>query len=221
MQEPSTQAIARQRAHGAWFKVLVGSGRPALAAHEGENAKHVTFAYALALTGCGARKVTVLDYGGGLGDYYWVARAFVPSLELDYQCKELPAIAAAGGELNPEITWHADDSCLDQAYDLIVFSSSLQYLHDWQATLIRAARSTRRYLLVSDIPTVRKTATYVAMERSHGCTNRCWQLNRDQVVRAAEEAGVRLIREFDMGMHPPVANAPEQPSCLGLLFQRG
>ena len=48
------------------------------------------FGYVLALAARTNRGLTVLDYGGNLGDYYWLAEALVPDVELDYHCKELP-----------------------------------------------------------------------------------------------------------------------------------
>jgi len=70
------------------------------------------------------------------------------------------------------------------------------------------------------VPTVRNVPAFVATERSGGVTNLHWQLNRDEVVRTVEGRGLRLVREFAMGPYPPVANAPEQPSCAGWLFER-
>src|SRR5688572_30597240 len=78
-----------------------------------ENFKYAAFGYVLALTARAQASVSVLDYGGNLGDYYWLGRVLVPGVGLDYHCKELPEIAAAGREMTPAVTWHTDDACLD------------------------------------------------------------------------------------------------------------
>jgi len=209
--------IARERAVYQRFVARVHRGEPLL--EENEEIKHAVFGYALALT---ARKehVTVLDYGGNLGEYYWLGKALVPGVTLDYHCKELPAVVQSGREINPSVTWHSDDSCFDRSYDLVMFSASMQYLPDWQEVLRRAAGSAGSYLLLSDVATVKDAASFVATSRSSGVTTLQIQLNRDDVVNTVERAGLRLMRELPMGAHPPVANAPEQPTCAGWLFQR-
>ena len=50
-----------------------------------------------------------------LGDHYWLGKALVPGVDLDYHCKELPRVAEAGRQLTPAVTWHSDDACLAQA----------------------------------------------------------------------------------------------------------
>ena len=99
----------------------------------------VSFAYVLALAARGRERISVLDWGGGLGHYHALGRSVVPDLHLDYHCKETPAFCAIGRELQPEVVFHEDDSCLEQRYDLVVASSSLQYEQDWQSLLGRLA----------------------------------------------------------------------------------
>jgi len=57
---------------------------------------HITFAYVLALCARLQTSVSVLDWGGGLGHYYLIAKAVLPDLAVDFHCKEVPAMAAAG-----------------------------------------------------------------------------------------------------------------------------
>jgi putative methyltransferase (TIGR04325 family) len=185
-----------------------------------EVVKYVIFGYVLALAARHKDRLTVIDYGGHLGECYWIATAFLPGVELDYHCKELPAIAAAGRELTPKAIWHTDDACLSASYDVVMFSASLPYLPDWKKILYQAAQSTRGYLLLSDIPSVRNVPSYVITQRSGAVQHLQCLLNRSEIVDTVERAGLRLVQEFTIGTHPPVANAPEQPLSLGWLFRR-
>lgn len=212
--------IDRHRPDSAELVARFHAGDRTLALDSGEGLKHLVFGYVLSLVAHQKRKVSVLDYGSSFGDYYWVARSLVPGVELDYHCKELPAVAEAGRALTPEATWYTDDGCLDQPHDLTMFSSSVQYVTDWQGVLRRAVHSTGSHLFLSDVPTVRNVPTYVATERLEGRTNLHHQLNSGEVVRTIEDAGLILVREFAMGGHPPIANAPEQPRSVGWLFAR-
>lgn len=207
------------RAQAACEAHIAHSGRGHWVSSEHGGA-FLIFAYVLALAGRDRQAITILDYGGGLGEHYWVGRALVPELTLAYHCKELPAIADAGRALTPAATWHTDDACLLQQYDLVMFCSSLQYVQEWKDTLRRAASASRRYVFLSDLPTVHAVETCVATQRSGGVTNLHWLLNRNEVLQTVEGAGLRLIQDFAMGAYPTVAHAPEQPACAGWLFER-
>ena len=187
---------------------------------DGESVKYMAFGYVLALASRGKNTLSVIDYGGNLGEYCWIGKALVPGVELDYHCKELPAIAAAGRRLNPEVIWHTDDTCLAGSYDLVMFSSSLPYVQDWKDVLQRAASATRDCLLLSAIPSVRAVPTYVITQRTGGVTNLQYLLNRSEIIDTVQRAGLRLVREWTMSSHPPVANAPEQPTSAGWLFRK-
>jgi putative methyltransferase (TIGR04325 family) len=166
------------------------------------------------------RAISILDYGGGLGEDYWAGRALMPELIFDYHCKELPDLAAAGRTLSPDVHWHTDDACLEDHYDVVMFSSSLQYLPDWKEMIRRAAGAARRHLFISNMPMVRVVPTYVATGRSASVTNLHWLLNRDELVKAVDDAGFSVVQETAMGEYPDVADAPEQPSCAAILFER-
>ena len=101
-----------------------------------------------------------------------------------------------------------------------MFSASLGYVPDWKGILGQAAQGTRRYLFLADTPSVRDVPTFVITQRSAGLTQLQYLFNRSEIVDTVQRAGLRLIREFTMGVHAPVANAPEQPVYAGLLFAR-
>ena len=185
-----------------------------------ESVKYIAFGYVLALAARRADRVSVIDYGGNLGEYYWIGTALVADVELEFHVKELPAVAAVGRQLTPEVTWHTDDACLAASYDIVMFSSSLQYLPNWTDILSRAATATRHYLFLSDIPSVREAPTHVITQRSGGVTTLQYLLNRSEIIDTVRRAGLRLEREFTMSAHPPVANAPEQPMSAAWLFAR-
>ena len=213
--------MRRSEAHCAALIARLSAGEPCLYPDGDENLKYAVFGYVLALAARQRPRISVLDYGGNLGDYYWLARALVPGVELDYHCKELPKLAEVGRQITPGVTWHSTDACLDSRHNLVMFSSSFQCLPDWQDILQRAGQSARSYLLLSDVATVRNVPAYVVTHRTRGQTYLQMRSIAPKSVAAAERAGMRLVREFPMGAHPPIVNAPEQPTCLGWLFQRG
>lgn len=212
-----TAFIEKERSECALLIAQIQAGLPL---DGGDGVKHLVFGYVLAIAARNTDRISVLDYGANLGDYYWLARSLVPGVDLEYHCKELLEVAAAGQHLTPAATWHTDDSCLDRSYDLVMFSSSLQYLPDWQGVLGRAARSSVHHLFLSDVPTVRNVPTFAALERSAGMTNVHHQLNRTDILQKVASEGLELIREFTMSPHPFIDDAPEQPTRVGWLFGR-
>jgi putative methyltransferase (TIGR04325 family) len=211
--------IPRERAFCEALTARVRAGDFMVTAPE-DNLKYITFAYVLALATRHRQKIRILDYGGNLGEYYWLGRGLVPGVELDYHCKELPAIVEAGRELTPEVCWHADDACLATPHDLAMFSSSLQYLPGWKDIVRRAALGSRDYVFLADIALVRNVPTYVITQRSGGMTTQQCLFNRSEIIATVERAGLALVGEFAMCEHPPVAGGPEQPARVGLLFRR-
>ena len=183
-----------------------------------ERIKHETFGQVIDILAQQQRRLSVLDVGGNLGDYYWIGKALAPGVELEFHCRELPPVAAAGRAVNPAVQFHTDDHCFDRRYDLVMFSSSLQCLREWQHSLGRAAGA-GSYVFLSDVPTVNTVPSFVVAQQSGTVANLHQVFNRAEILNAAERAGLRVIREFPMGPHPAVANAPEQPTCVGWLFR--
>jgi hypothetical protein len=97
----------------------------------------MSFGYVLALAARKKDRLSLLDWGGGVGHYYLYARALVPELELEYHCYDLPHLCALGRTQLPEAQFHDDATGLfERQFDLIVSSSSLQYFEDWRAAAL-------------------------------------------------------------------------------------
>jgi putative methyltransferase (TIGR04325 family) len=183
----------------------------------------MSFAYVLARTSHKLDRISVLDWGSGLGHYYLVGGAVLPEVELEYHCRDLPAVNAHGARLLPDVVFHDDDSCLDRSYDLVLASGSLQYTEDWQSLLTRLAGASARYLYVTRMKTV-ESASFVVMQRlgkhGHESESLAWILNRNEIIEVAEGAGLKLERVFRLGAGWWLRDAPENPiGEEGFLFE--
>jgi putative methyltransferase (TIGR04325 family) len=218
----------------AFFRALEGSG-PLAVNHEAaiEDIERrddleahnlvVSFAYVLALAARARGRISLLDWGGGIGHYYLIARAVLPDVQIDYHCRDLPILAAEGRGLIPEATFYEDDSCLERRYDLVVASSSLQYAERWRETLAGLAGAAERYLYVTRVPVARSGPSFVVLQRAdrhgYGTEYLGWVLSRAELLEAASDAGLRLVREFLLGGRFDAAGAPEGPTGhRGFLF---
>jgi putative methyltransferase (TIGR04325 family) len=183
------------------------------------------FAYVLARAAIGRVRLSILDWGGGLGQYRALANALVPEIDLDYSCRELPRIAEAGRELMPDATFLVtDDDALERRYDLVMASSSLQYVEDWKALMTSLSTTAERWLFITRQPFVEGVPPYVAIQhpKNYGYDTSYpgWVLNRADFLTFAAGLGLTLRREMLTGEQPGIPRAPEQPVYRGFLFER-
>ena len=182
----------------------------------------VTFAYVLALAAYGRDRLTVLDWGGGFGHYHALARSVLPGLELDWHVKETAPVAARGREVNPAVTFHGDDACLERRFELVVASSSIQYAEEWRPLVERLAGAAERHLFLARVPVALHAPSFVVIQRPyvHGYDTEYlgWVLNRDELLGAVP---LPLAREFLLDARFSAAGAPEDPvDHRSFLFNR-
>jgi putative methyltransferase (TIGR04325 family) len=185
----------------------------------------ITFGYILGFAAAARKKVSVLDWGGGLGQYYLYSRRLRPDLELDYVVKDLPTLCAVGREVNPEVKFISDDDeALLKRYDLVFASSSLQYTRDYYGQLARICDATAGCLMITRSPFVEQHEDFVVIQRpyKYGYLTEypAWFINRHRFIAFIENRGFVFEREFMLGERPFVPNAPEHCLFCGFLFKR-
>ena len=184
----------------------------------------VSFAYVLARAAHDREAISVLDWGGGLGHYAALAQAVMPEVRFDWHCREVPSVVHAGQGANPDVTFHADDSCLERTYDLVVASSSLQYEPDWASLLLRLGTAAARFLLVTRVPIALDASSFVVLQRAagygYGTEYLGWVVSRDELLAEAAAVGLELDRELLLDAWLSAQGAPEDPiGHRGFLFR--
>jgi putative methyltransferase (TIGR04325 family) len=186
----------------------------------------LAFAYALLRAARGRTRVSVLDWGGGLGFHAFVARSVLPAdVELDYHCRELPRLCRLGRREVPEVTFWDDDGVLARTYDLVVASSSLQYSEDWETDLAGLAGATASHLFLSRVPVVFRHPPFVVLQRTRGhrfdTEYLSWVFNRESLLASVTANGLVLEREFLLGPGSCAVGAPEPDETRAYLFRAG
>ena len=183
----------------------------------------MSFAYALGRAARGRERVSVLDWGGGVGHYYAIARALYPDLAIEYHCKDVPLLAERGRELFPEAHFSSDEGCLGRRYDLVLASGSLQYAPEWRELLGALGRAAAGLLLVNNTAMVRAAPSFVFVQRpyryGYNTEYLGWCLNRGEFLACAAAAGLSVERELLTGYGPRIAGAPEQNQYRGFLLR--
>jgi putative methyltransferase (TIGR04325 family) len=181
------------------------------------------FAYALALAANGRTAVSLLDWGGGVGHYYPLARALLTDVEIRYTCLDVPSLCEAGQELNPGTEFVSQsDALAGRRFDLVLSSGSLHYSEDWRGALSMLAGFTNRYLLLTRLPVVWNVSSFVVVQRPHWVYDteyQGWFLNRQDVLDAALDSRLHLVRELVLDEAPFVPDVPEQCQYRGFLFR--
>jgi putative methyltransferase (TIGR04325 family) len=185
----------------------------------------MTFGYVLARAARGVERLSILDWGGGPGHYYLLARALLPEVPLDYHSRDLPRLVELGREVLPEAQFHDDDSCLDRTYDLVLVSDSLQYAEELDEMLARLARAASRWLFVAQLPVAKQAHSFVVRQRpdAYGYATEYlgWVVNEQDLLAAAAAAGLTLERELLAPGAIDAEDAPERPAQLrSYLFSR-
>ena len=184
----------------------------------------VAFAYVAAMAAHGRTSISVLDWGGGIGHYYLLARALLDGIDIDYHCKDLARFADYGATVLPDQHFYTDRSCLERSYDLVMASGSLHFDEGWNELLARLAKSTRGYLYLTRVPTAFEGQSFVFVQRpyryGYNTEYLGWCLARDEVLQQARTFGLTLVREFALG-DMPILDAPAECRSWGYLFRPG
>jgi putative methyltransferase (TIGR04325 family) len=200
--------------------------------HESEDLRHDTdlyshnlamsYGYVLGLTARDKEKISILDFGGGIGHYYLLAKALLPGVDIDYHCRDLSKMTALGKELLPDQQFYDNDKCFDRKYDLVLAIGSLQYNKNWREVFTRLAGVTTRYLYIARLGVVSHADSFVFIQRpyqkGYNTEFLAWCLNSKDILDCAHESKLVLVREFDYGDCDPIPNAPENHRERGYLF---
>lgn len=184
----------------------------------------VTFGFVVAEAATSRARLRVLDWGGGVAPYFTLAAALLPELELDYHCADVPSVNTAGRRLQPEVTFHDEDTWERHSFDLVVSSSSLQYMRDWRSLVSRLAAVAEHRLFITRLPIVDDAPSFVVRQRPHqhgyATEYQGWCLNRQELLAAVDSHGLRLRREFHVAEQLVVPGAPAAGRYAGFLFGR-
>ena len=207
----------------SYFEALLQSNESLGKSYETHNT-YMAYAYVLALAARKKDYISLLDWGGGIGDYYLLSKAVLPEIEIDYHCKDLAFLCQGGRELLPEVNFLEDEeACFNRSYDLVLASSSLQYSRNWKQVVQQLAAVSRSYLYITRLPIVHQAASFVVVQRPYQYGYQTeymgWFLNREEFLDYVGSLQMELVREFLIQERPLVHGAPEQGECRGFLFR--
>jgi putative methyltransferase (TIGR04325 family) len=200
-------------------------GQPVFTDYPWAHNAAMSFGYVIARAAHGKDALSVLDFGGGVGQFAPLARALLPDVALDYHVAETPTLCSLGRELNPEVQFHdsSEDEWYGRKYDLTIASGAMQCTEHWQTNLERLAGAANDFVFVTRVPIVFHHPSFVVLQRAEsyglGTEFPGWFINRDELLERARDFGLGLEREFVMMDYTPAEGAPEQATYRGFLFR--
>ena len=87
------------------FLEMISGPGPLGLAHESELSSReelvshnivMSFGYVLSVAAGPGRRLKMLDWGGGVGHYFHLARRLLPEMEIEYHCRDVPLLAEVG-----------------------------------------------------------------------------------------------------------------------------
>lgn len=184
----------------------------------------MSYGYVIAMAAKNGSTLSILDWGGGAGQYYLYTRVLLPDIAIDYHNYDLPSLCRLGRKLLLEAHMVDDERvALARQYDVVVSSSSLHYFQDWRAELRKLASCTGEFLYVSRLQVVAAAPSFVVLHRPSRTGYSeflSWCINQQEFLSCAAENGLTLLREFVFTDYWTIRKGPEKGQCRGFLLTR-
>ncbi len=186
---------------------------------------YTAFGYVLARTAHLQSELSILDWGGCLGQYAALTQRLIPGIKVKFYNKDLPGLRAAAEQVMPEATYFdQDDQFADLKVDLVMASGALQYTRSWQSVIERLTRSAQKALYLSRVPTCFAERSFVTLPRvAYYAEPRripMWIFSHDELAAEVARHGFRLEMEFVTSEGLKVINGPAPAEMRGYYFQR-
>jgi putative methyltransferase (TIGR04325 family) len=182
----------------------------------------MSYAYVLALSIGRNKTVSILDWGGGIGHYYLIAKTLYPNISFSYTVVDNPEMICSGRKILPKIHFFLNQSLGKTSYDLVFASGSLYYVKNWKEQFKKLVSVSNKYVFITRLQIIRNNPSFVFVQRpyNNGYNTEYlgWCINKNEFLSYANSLGLKLVREFIVQDRPVVVGAPEQQEGKGFLF---
>lgn len=149
-----------------------------------------------ALVGHGRDRLSILDFGGGMGTGYLALMADMAEVnKVDFHVVEMASVCQAGRELfagGPAPHFHETLPEQPATMDIVHCGSVLQYINDWRGLLSRLAQFRPSHMVLSDLM-AGDIDTFATVQNYYGDTIPHWFWNVNDVIDTVHALGYRLL----------------------------
>jgi putative methyltransferase (TIGR04325 family) len=173
----------------------------------------------------GRRRISVLDWRGGVGQNYFVAKASAADIELDWHVFEARAYCDYGKALDSPVQFHEAPAAVErQRYDLVFVRGTLGFDPDWRSTLAELFGAAERALFLAPV-FVHERSTFVAAnhppEWRSGAGIDTWIFGETDFQAAATDAGLTAVGELPSFPMEAFAEMPGAVTARVMVLARG
>jgi putative methyltransferase (TIGR04325 family) len=169
----------------------------------------------------------VLDFGGGLGiSFLHLCASIAHPERVEYHVVETPRLCDEGSRFftgEPHIRFHAALPTAIADLDIVYLNSSLQYVEDYRALLVRLCALAPRFVLLVRCAAGKTPTFATAQVTLPGKRIPYWFLNVDELVSILRGLGYELVFSARASTKLNQASLPHeyrQEWAMNLLFAR-
>jgi putative methyltransferase (TIGR04325 family) len=157
-------------------------------------------------------KVTIVDFGGGLGSGFIQILARAPTVNVEYHVVDLPRMCMAGKQFygaEPRIQFHTALDEVKVSPDIVYASGVLQYIDDYAGQLSSLVGNGPAWFLLARTPIVDVPTFATRQLNLSGQIIPYWFFNRLEIIGVLRNLSYELIFENFTGVDYDQSNFPE------------
>jgi putative methyltransferase (TIGR04325 family) len=189
--------------------------------------RHMVFLGLLGKLAEGARRLRIVDFGGGLGmAYHCAVRSLRGDLAYDHHVVELGSIygiAEGNSSEGNRLTFHRDMGSLPRPIDLLYANNVIQYIEDYSNVLRKLAELESPLIFLAEVPAGEQPSYASGQTNVEGTVIPCWFFNLKEIDVEMARAGYKKILDIAFEFPYDQTNFPEHLRILSfhhLLYSR-
>lgn len=179
------------------------------------------------------KKISILDFGGGLGIGYMTLVESIPDAmeRIEYTIVEVEKVSDLAKELLFKQKWNIkyENYIPDiESYDIVHAASSMQYVEDYKEWIVKLTSVKAEHILLSDV-FAGEIETYVTLQNYYGSRIPHWFFNLNEIIGLFKKCGYQLAMKSTVSSRRlnqidilPMENFPQShqiEETLHLLFE--
>lgn len=143
------------------------------------------------------KKIKILDFGGGFGNGYLLLNKKLDNInfkKIEYNILDIEKIIKISKKILPDVNYL--DKIPNKKFDIVVSSSSIQYIDDWKKIINKLCKLDSEYLIFYDL-FIGKFKSFVTLQKYYETLIPHWFINENSFSRQIIKNGYKKIKIED------------------------
>jgi len=141
-------------------------------------------------------RITIFDFGGGMGTSFIDCLSYLSSDRISFHLLDTKPTCDLGKKLFKDVPNIKFYDCLPEIVediDIVLMGSSLQYVNDYQGTLLKLFDFKAEYIFMTDYFMGRMKTFATSQVNMQGVTIPMWIFNYEEIINLFEEHNYKLL----------------------------